>query len=128
MTVQISLGQITSTTFKSSLEQLNAAPVPATTAYRLKTITQKINEALQAHDAVRKELLTRYCIKSETGEPLVAENGTVSFSPEDLPKVEKELNDLMAVSVDLEPIKVSALGNISLKAETLFALGDLICE
>lgn len=124
---KITLGKISNSNFTSLMQDLLKQKLPIAAAFKLKTLTTKFNEELKKFNELRVQILETHCKRKEDGSPESDANGNYQFEQEALARVAKEMGDLMAIEVEFEPIKLQALGdNISMSAEDLFTLGEVI--
>ena len=65
---------------------------------RLSYDLQKENEIIEKQ---RRDILTKYCDKDENGQPIIDENGNVTFNNGNIDEVQKELNELSNIEVDI---------------------------
>ena len=65
---------------------------------RLSYDLQKENEIIEKQ---RRDILTKYCDKDENGQPIIDENGNVTFNNGNVDEVQKELNELSNIEVDI---------------------------
>ena len=65
---------------------------------RLSYDLQKENEIIEKQ---RRDILTKYCDKDENGQPMIDENGNVTFNNGNIDEVQKELNELSNIEVDI---------------------------
>ncbi len=122
---KITLGKVSQTGFTNTMELMLGQKLPIRTAFKVKTLVGIFNEELKKFNDIRKEILERHCDKNEDGTPKL-ENRNYNFSPEKMLEVTKELNELSAIEVEFTPIKIDELGEISLTAQNLFDLGEVI--
>lgn len=123
---KITLGKVSNTNFTNIMQELVKQKLPVTAAFKLKTLTNKFNDELKKFNELRVQILDTHCKRNEDGSVNADANGNYQFEQESLAKVAKEMGDLMAIEIEFEPIKLQALGDISMSAEDLFTLGEVI--
>lgn len=123
---KITLGKMSNPAFTKGMELLLKQKLPVKTAFRIKTLTNKFNEELKKFAELRVQILEFHCAKKEDGTPDLDENRNFKFDNETVAKVTKEINDLLSIEVEFEPIKIDELGDISLSGEDLLSLGEVI--
>lgn len=122
---KMTLGKISNPSFTAAMKTMIGLKLPIQTSYKFKTLTNKFNEELKKFGELRKEIIERHCKKKEDGTPDLDDVGNYKFDG-DMANVTKEMNDLLAIEIDFDQIKVSDLGSIELEAEILLNLGDVI--
>jgi hypothetical protein len=124
--MKITLEKIANDAFTEMMQQLITMKVPVRTAFKLKTLVNKINDELKKLTDLRKDIIENRCKKGEDGKPLLDEDKNYQFEPDQKLEFAKEIAELLSVEVDVEPIKLSELGSIDLTTQQLFDLGDVI--
>ena len=126
---KIKLEQMSNPNFTRVMGALLKEKVPVKVAFRIKTLTNRFNDELKKFSEIRTQILENYCTKDEDGQPVLDEQRNYKFeSEESIQGVTKELGDLLNIEVEVESIKISDLGDISLSGDDLLLLGDLINE
>ncbi len=123
---KITLGKVSNSNFTSVMQELVKQKLPVSTAFKLKTLTNKFNDELKKFNELRIQILDNHCKRNEDGSVNPDPSGNYQFEQEALAKVAKEMGDLMAIEVEFEPIRIQALGDTSMSAEDLFTLGEVI--
>lgn len=123
---KITLGKVSNANFTSIMQDLVRQKLPVAAAFKLKTLTNKFNDELKKFNELRIQILEAHCKRNEDGSVNADANGNYQFEQESLAKVAKEMGDLMAIEIEFEPIKLQALGDISMSAEDLFTIGEVI--
>jgi predicted Abi (CAAX) family protease len=80
------------------LNKLLTSPLPVKVSYRLSKIIKKLNEELTQFESSRQKLFEIYGVPNGQGEIVVDEQNRTQFM--------KELNQLLAESVQLDDIKI----------------------
>lgn len=115
--------------FIKAINKIGTTNVPILTAYRVMTVSSKLEQERQKFDELRRALVNKYAPKDETGEIKKDDKGQYSVDPEQIESFLKEINELLEVDVETAKIKLSALGDkLEITALELQALGDLIEE
>jgi hypothetical protein len=123
------LGRVTDVRAHKSLEELSNQVLPLRTAYKLKNILAKIREEHNKYEELRKANLQTHGDKGEDGALVVDEKGNVKLSQENLQKFVDDLNSLMDLDIELQPLKIDELGaNVMLSARDLESLEGFIVE
>lgn len=123
---KITLGKVSNTNFTNVMQELVKQKLPVSAAFKLKTLTNKFNDELKKFNELRVQILDTHCKRNEDGSVVADQNGNYQFEQDALAKVAKEMGDLMAIEIEFEPIRLQALGDISMSAEDLFTLGEVI--
>lgn len=128
---KITVGKLSSGPVKDGMKELIAAKLVASVSWKVKTLTNRLNEELKKYQELRKEILDRHAKKGEDGKVAPDEKGNYQFDPAEIEALNKELNDLAAIEVEFDPIRVSELKDrdgkeADLSAELLLNLGDLV--
>lgn len=94
---------------------------PVSTALKLRSLSKKVNEELEAPTEVSKNIIDKY----KEGED---ENGNVKLKSEHVHDYHKENEELMEqeVEVELKKIKVSEIEHLELTPRTLILLEEVI--
>jgi translation initiation factor 2 alpha subunit (eIF-2alpha) len=122
------LVKLTNDDFQKSLMKLSEQPLPAKTAFKLKGITKKVKEELTKYEELRNEALKRFGKKREDGSLDLADNGNVQFDTEQMHEFVQYIQEIVNEDVELATLSINDLGDISLTAEELLHLDDLIVE
>ena len=122
---KMDLSKLSNPKFITMMELLLKTKLPAKTAYKVMTLTYKFNEELKKFQEVRTHLLESYALKREDGS-FILEGDSYTFDPDSKLGMLKGLSELLSVEIEFEPIKIDDLGDISLTAEDLMYLGDII--
>lgn len=122
------LASLINENFQKALLKLTEQPLPAKTAFKLKGITKKVKEEVNSYEDLRKEALNRFGRKKENGELDLADNGHVLFEQEAMQEFIKYLQELMTQEIEITSISIKDLGDISLTADDLLNLDELIVE
>ena len=122
------LASLTNESFQKALMKLSEQPLPAKTAFKLKGVTKKVKEELASYEELRKDALKRFGRKKADGELDLADNGNVQFEPEAMDEFVKYLQEVLTEEVELATVSISDLGDISLTADELLCLDELIVE
>lgn len=120
--MKITLGQMVQSV--ESLQKLFNEPLPIKTTFKLKKITQEIDNNLKIYDDSRNSLLKKYGKADKENE------GMFIIDPKNQKALDKEHTELteMEVSLSFEPISSSILGKIQLSSKDLVLLDWLIVE
>lgn len=124
MKMSVFLNQGFLTTFGELMKQ----ELPIKTAYKLKKIQKSLVDEEERFNELRKEVLTKYAIKNDEGEPQTNEHGNVDLNKDKLEDFQREFNDLLSIEFSSEFISLDELGDIKLSVNKLNTLDDLIKE
>ena len=122
------LSQIVSPPFTQTLRKLVDAKLPVLTAYRLKTITARVEDEQGKFEDLRRKLVEKYAERDEKGEIKKAEDGTYKVAEASVKDFMEEIGQLTNIDVDLPTLRIVDLGSIELSARDLSALEGLIVE
>lgn len=121
------LGELANPRFFTTLNKLAAAELQMPVAYKLKGILVALDQEHQKYEELRKGLLEKYGKKDEKGELLSDERGELEFeSDEDRAKLVQEVNDLMAVEVKVDTIKVSDVVDVKMSVQDLMVIDSVL--
>ncbi len=123
---KVALSRISNPAFTKAMQDLLQKALPIRAAWQVKSLTNKFNEELKKYAELRKEILERYANKGEDGQPLIDENNNYTFEKESVEALTKEMSELMAIEVEITPIKLGDLGNIEIAPQQLFDLAEVI--
>jgi hypothetical protein len=125
--VKIKLGQLATPAFMTAMQHLLGDKISIRGAWHVKELVAKFNQELARYQEMRKIILETHCKKGDDGKPLLDESKSYSFDKDVMPTVMKEMNELNAIEVEVNPITLSELGDAcTLNAQQLIDLGDLI--
>ena len=123
------LQQIMSEQFTASFKKLLGQSLPVTTAYRLKATTALIDSEQTKFEEVRRTLVDKYAEKNEDGSIKKDEKGGYRVAEASINDYVKELNELLAVEIEVKPVKLAALGDkAELTVQDIAVLDGLITE
>lgn len=114
--------------FKQAVTKLNQQQLSLRVAFKLKGIINKVDEELKKYEEVRSGALAKYGKKNEDGTLVSDANGNVALEGEEAEGFVKEINELLALDIELPKLSLSELGdNLTMSSEELFLL-DFISE
>lgn len=122
------LSRLVDPKFKASLTSLNSQKLPLKTAFKLKSIIKKVDEEFEKYDQVRVAALNSFGDKKEDGSLVVDENGNIPLSGENAQNFVNQMNELIALDVEIPTISVSELGNDLTISSAELMLLDFIVE
>lgn len=114
-----------------ALHDLGAERVPVKTALKIRRLLRELEPRARDVAEVRQQLLERHVKKDGKGEWVWErqnEDGTGTVKLADPEAFNKEVTALMDETVECEALTVEELGNIEVRGETLYGLGDLLIE
>jgi len=119
--IKVKLGTLKNA--ENSLRTILTAPMPIATSYKLSKVMDKIGEELTRLETTRVELVQKHGEANDSGNLQVTD-------PDKLQEFHKEYSDLLEaeVSLEIEPIKVTDLGNVQLSAVDIKHLQSFITE
>lgn len=121
------LSKIIDPRFMPALRKLLPETLPLKTAFKLKGIVKKVDEAIENYEDLRKVALKKYAILDEKGELVVDDKGNAQFEDGQLQKFVKELEGLVNVEIDFPKVKLEDLGDeLRLSVDEVMVLEDLI--
>lgn len=124
---KMTLAKISAPPFLKCMESFLQLKIPVKAAFKIKTLANKFNEELKKFQELRIQILERHCDRDDENKPIIDANSNYKFStPKQVQDVTKEVNDLLSIEVEFEPIKVDDLGDISLSGDELLSLGEVI--
>lgn len=86
-------------------------------AFTIARLNRVFQQEVKEFETVRQELISKYADKNDAGEPILDEQGNVHIADEQIPTVNKELNEILSTEIELGEVnKIPAewLDNISL--------------
>ncbi|NBP03277.1 MAG: hypothetical protein EBU90_24970, partial [Proteobacteria bacterium] len=123
------LGTIVAPKFTEALGKLIKTELPVVAAYKLKKVASIVNEEQKKFEDVRSGLVTKHAKKNKKGEIVKDENGGYSVDKENMKDFLKEIEDLLAVEVEIPKLKLSELGdNLKMTAQEMVLLDGLLEE
>ena len=121
------LGTLVDPRFKSAIAKLQNAPLSLKTAFKLRGLVKAIEKELTTYEETRQAALNKYGKKNEDGSLLtLGENKNVQFDEGQYELFFEELRELAALEVDLPQLDAADLGNITVSADDLAMLEELI--
>jgi hypothetical protein len=121
------LGELANPKFFQTLNKLASAELDMPIAYKLKGIMVALDAEHQKYEELRKGLLEKYGQKDEAGELISDERGELKFeSDEDRAKLVEEVNELMAVEVDVKTIKVEDVSGVKMSVQELMVIDSVL--
>lgn len=125
------LNSILMPAFSDSFKKLMAGgilKVPAKDAFRLKKISQKIEQEVTIFEEVRKQIAADLAFKDEQGNAII-ENGNYQLSDENKAILNTKLAELLNVEIDLgEKFPFESFEKLDLSINDLVNLDALINE
>ncbi len=127
MIVKMKLGEIRF--LVNGLRKLIDKELPVKTAYKISKITQAVNIEFNALEVARGNLVKKYGKEEEVSKGKVP-RGEVKVDPEKEQEFFQEFNTLLDedMKMDIDPISIDDLENISLTPADLLALQRILKE
>jgi hypothetical protein len=114
--------------FLNSFNKLSLQNIPVRTAYRIKKMREQFDKETKEVGQLHLELIKKYASKKEDGTVIESENGNIDVDPKNLEVFYKEFEELVAENVEIVPLKLSELGEITLSVSDLVNLDSLIVD
>jgi hypothetical protein len=112
-----------SVSYKKLIQQ---EKLPLRTSFKLRGIHSRIDEEISRYNEMRTEILKKYCVKDEKGEPkkeIVDGNEIINIAPEMRVEYQQKIVELGNIEVELPTISCEDLGSaVNLTAEDLIFL------
>lgn len=124
--ITITLEQLLNST--DGLKGLSQKPLKARPAYAISKILKAADAEMTTFNDTRMELIKKYGEKDETGELKSDENGNVHIVDEMLSTFNKELQDLLSTSIDINAnkIRIEDIGDVEFTPAEMAQLDDFI--
>ena len=122
------LAQLLNPGLHSGLAKIQAATVPAKTAFKLKGIANQVKTELEKFEEVRKELVQKYGEKNEAGELKIDAQGNANLEGPAREEFQSQVVDLGNMEITIPTLSVSELGNVELNTNEMIALDGIIVE
>lgn len=119
------LATLISEEFHTVFNELISQRIPIPAAYALNKIHEAVQKELVRYEELRREHLIRYAKRDENG-GIVIEEDNVILDPENIDKFVQDMTDLVNMEVDVGSISMNSLGNATLSAKEIAALGGLV--
>ena len=116
----------------SGLMEILKIELPVKPSYWLARIANKIGSEQKAFETTRMNLVKKHAKKDKKGNPLVIKDKdgkpTNNYDVPDIEAFNKEFNELteQEIEINIDPIKLDALGDIKIKPVILAKLGKII--
>ena len=122
------LGDIISSAFYSSLEELMKTPLDIEISYNLSELLDKVNKERDKFKKLRLDLIKKYANKDEEGNPKIVENssGVKEYDIENREAFDVEFDKLLSIHVELPTINLNSLKGIKLSASCVKELKPLL--
>lgn len=114
------------------LSEILGKELPVKPSYWLARIATKLDSELRAFEKARVNLVIKYARKDEKGNPIVKKDKdgkpTRDYDVPDMDAFNKEYDELaeQEIEININPIKLDALGDINLKPIILAKLEKII--
>ena len=120
------LGLLASNELQELVKGLANKPLPAKTAFKLKTSIKKIQEALISYNESVRSCQEKHGKRNKKNELDIDANGNIQFTQENMRLFMAEISELNAVEVEIPTIGIEEFGDIDFTAEQLSWLDGLI--
>jgi len=116
----------------SGLIEILQIELPVKPSYWLARIGNKINSEQKVFETARMNLIKKHAKKDKDGKPLVIKDRdgkpTNNFDVPDIEAFNKDFEELteQEIEINIDPIKLEALGNIKIKPVILAKLEKII--
>lgn len=123
--LKIKLGEVKG--IYEGLEELAKEKLPIKTSFKVSRAILKLQPDYLPFEESRVKIINKHAAKDEKGQ-LKVENGLIVF--EHPAEFTKDYNELAStdIEIDIKPLKLDELGNITLAPKTLLALDKVIKE
>lgn len=124
--ITITLEQLLNST--DGLKGLSQKQLKARPAYAISKILKAADAEMTTFNDTRMELIKKYGEKDETGELKSDENGNVHIVDEMLSTFNKELQDLLSTSIDINAnkIRIDDIGDVEFTPAEMAQLDEFI--
>jgi hypothetical protein len=121
------LGKLVDKRLQDVVSRMMTEALPLKTAFKLKGITKKINEALDNHEELRRASLMKHGKKQEDGSLALDDVGNVIFEQGNIHAFMNDMSDLADTDVEIPKLRVDELGeDLKLSVEEIDLIEDLL--
>lgn len=121
------LGTLIDPRFKVAINKLQNAPLSLKAAFKVRSLIKAVEKEVATYEETRQAALTKYGKKDEDGSLLtLGENKNVQFDAGMFEKFVEELKELTNLDINLTKLDAADLSNITISADELAFLEDLI--